>query len=272
MTTITWMGTNSFLLKTAQTAILIDPFMQFSNGEHPHKVHDFIQAGTPYDVRDILISHCHFDHLSSVPAILAHHPAIIYCTECGLRALKRVGCPTDTVVTITSGSKFDIKDVHIKVFKGRHIHFDKDLVLKTLTPSRIIAGKETILKTIYLLDKYRESHETIIYDIHVSNNLSEDQDLHIQFLGSLSLYQGEAYPTGADYLVLPYQGNTHLADIARDVIEHLQPKCLIASHFDNAFPPLSSSVDLSSLEDLVTHEFPWIKLIIPTPDKAYLLT
>ena len=64
------------------------------------------------------------------------------------------------------------------------------------------------------------------------------------------------YPTGADVLVLPYAGWVDNLPPAVRVIERLQPKRVLLDHWDDTFPPLSSSVDTAPLmrryPDLVT--------------------
>ncbi len=262
MTTLTWFGTNSFLLETPGTSLLVDPFLGMPGAEHPLHVHDFTQAGTRHAVRDILITHCHFDHLSSVPAILAEHPAVVYCTECGIPALKAAGCSTENVIVISPGDEFAIDDIQVKVYQGRHIHFDSKLVRETLAPSHLASNAKNLPQIIRLSQAYREKHETLVYEL-TGKSEADCTPIRMVFLGSLSLDATESYPTGADYLVLPYQGSSHLVDFAREVIRQLEPKCVIASHFDNSFPPISQRVGLSELKRLMVSEFPQVKLIIP---------
>ncbi len=82
-------------------------------------------------------------------------------------------------------------------------------------------------------------------------------------LGSLALDPAETYPKHADVLILPYQGNNDLPARAREVLSVLQPKSVVLSHFDNAFPPMSRDVDLRPLKKLMQEEFPDIKVVKP---------
>ena len=103
---------------------------------------------------------------------------------------------------------------------------------------------------------FKEAGEIVAYDIKAEGR-------EILLLGSLALDPAETYPKHADVLILPYQGNNDLPARAREVLSVLQPKSVVLSHFDNAFPPMSRDVDLRPLKKLMQEEFPDIKVVKP---------
>lgn len=90
----------------------------------------------------------------------------------------------------------------------------------------------------------------------------------ILLLGSLALSEEEDYPKRADLLILPYQGNSDLEKEALKIIKRLEPKRILLSHFDNAFPPLSRSVDTRELKQMMDEDYPDIPVAKPKAGKA----
>ncbi|MCF0146725.1 MAG: MBL fold metallo-hydrolase [Eubacterium sp.] len=257
---LTWLGTNSFKVKTPETEFLVDPFVCLDKAEHRNSLRDFL------DVPAIFITHGHFDHLCHVPLILKRQPTRVFCTERPaaslLNALISSGTGKDEakelcrdVVTIAPGSEFDFDDVHVRVFQGKHIRFDLGLSLKTLLPSNIARAPKNVPHILKLHPRYPEGGQTILYDM-------ESAGKHIQFLGSLDLADVE-YPRNADLLVMPYQGRSDMVPSARKVIRRLKPKRILLSHFDNTYPPLTHSIDTGGLEKMMREEFPEIGFTIP---------
>lgn len=269
---LTWLGTNSFLLKVGGSSVLVDPFVKMPGAENPNSLEELVEVAQLNNVRDILVTHCHFDHLASAPQLMKAHPALVCCTECGLPALKADGCNCETVIPIAPDNTFDIGCIKVSVYPGKHIKFDAKLVAQTLSPANMMRAPQNLEQILKWLGKYKESGETVVYDLKIEpSNDGNTRALRIQFLGSCSLLKDAAYKTGADYLILPYQGNTHIDSIAAEVIERLGPKCIIASHFDDAFPPISQTVETAGLKDLMERQFPDVPLLIPTVNEAICL-
>ena len=50
------------------------------------------------------------------------------------------------------------------------------------------------------------------------------------------------YPTGADLLILPFQGRSDLENYALDIVSRLRPRRILLDHYDDAFPPISDEI------------------------------
>ena len=144
----------------------------------------------------------------------------------------------------------------MKVFQGRHIRFDRKLIMKTLLSWRILKYMRNLIFELWAVPRFKENGETVVYEL-------EAEGKRIQVLGSLGLDENESYKPGADLLVMPYQGNSFLEREADRVIRVLQPKRILLSHFDDAFPPVSSEVDLRGLRRLMKQKYPQIPVVKP---------
>ena len=60
---------------------------------------------------------------------------------------------------------------------------------------------------------------------------------------------------------MPYQGKKDLLNAALEVVNVLKPKCIMLSHFDNTFPPVSKKVDTLDIENALKDVIPIIKPI-----------
>ena len=90
-----------------------------------------------------------------------------------------------------------------------------------------------------------ERGETLLYEVRADGK-------RIQILGSLGLCPAVAYPTGADALILPYQGRSDLVTYGWPLVERLAPRAVYLDHYDDSFPPLTAAIDTTPFCDLLT--------------------
>lgn len=300
---ITWMGTASVKLETEQTKVLIDPFVELPGAENPNTVDDFLGADA------ILITHGHIDHLSSLPDILerevmrgrgtADRGAVgtgagshgapnddasksvsanannrlphVYCTQTPARTLRRMtfnyACNRhlpEYLHVVSPGDVFEIGDIAVRVLPGQHIKFDAELIEHTLTSPRMWQMRTSLPQTMRLFTTCPENGETVIFEVSAAGRRILD-------MGSLGLADGINYPQGADLLLMPYQGNSDLVAHARPVLERLRPRKVALTHFDDAFPPLSATVDTRDIMMMTRQEFPGIPVLKPVAGETFTL-
>ena len=87
-------------------------------------------------------------------------------------------------------------------------------------------------------------------------------------LGSAGMDRGTEYPTGADLLVFPYQGRAGIHRYMRRFLRRFRPAAVMADHFDDAFPPVSRSVNTKSFKKRMDERFPRIRVAKPAAGKA----
>lgn len=247
MTTITWYGTFSLKLKNKDDVILFDPFIRFD------KRYDDNFKNIFFGIKNIFITHGHIDHTVDLVSLYKNKNVVIHTTNCPYNRLLKDGLSKDKLVKINYNDKFKVGKIDIKVIKGKHIKFDYKLVLDTLFNKNVIKYHNNLPIIIKNHLKCHEHKETVCYFVKTDNK-------KLLFMGSMALDKNTTYPKDIDYLILAYQGRSDLDKKIIPIIDNIKPKSIILSHFDNSFPPVSKSVDISNLRNIIDKN---IKLIIP---------
>ena len=252
---LTWLGTAAFVLESGKEKILFDPFLQLRGGNVALSEEDLLRYDT------VFITHCHFDHFSFATEIVSEGDSTIFCTKQCVKTLEKFYDDGNSVVEIEPDRTYPIGGVSITPLRAKHIEFQYRHLFDTLTPWRMIRYAGNLPFLLWANRHFKEAGEIVAFDIQAEGR-------EILLLGSLGLDDTETYPQHADVLVLPYQGNNDLPERAREVISRLQPKSIILSHFDNAFPPMSRDVDLRPFKKMMEENFPAVRVIKPVPEKA----
>ena len=133
------------------------------------------------------------------------------------------------------GIGFHLDPFTVRVYQGRHCRFDLGVMLKTVFKKETLTHPKRLYELIVLNRRYEENGETLFYEI-------EAEGKRVQLMGSMGLDLDTVYPTGADVLILPFQGTSQPANTVMPIIEKLQPKTVLLDHYDNSFPPMSSHI------------------------------
>jgi L-ascorbate metabolism protein UlaG (beta-lactamase superfamily) len=247
-----WYGTATILLEHDKTKLLFDPFF-FLRDKCLKPPVDELSA-----IENILVTHGHLDHIADIPAILrqAAGTVTVYCTAKPREVLVSKGVDETRVQQIKPGDHLGFGPFEVRVLKGKHIAFNKGIVIKTFINPRVLINRNNLR---YLRNENRicvEAGETVVYDISVMNK-------RVLLLGSLNLDDNTEYPKGADLLVLPFQGRSDINKYAMPFIDRLQPKKVLLDHFDDSFPPISSNVKTELFVSLMRRKYPGIPVIRP---------
>jgi L-ascorbate metabolism protein UlaG (beta-lactamase superfamily) len=247
-----WYGTATILLEQDRTKLLIDPFLSLSDKCYKPPV-DELSA-----IENILVTHGHLDHIADIPAILKQGvgTAAVYCTAKPREVLVSKGVEETRIHQIKPGGYLNFGPFEIRVLKGKHIVFNKGLVIKTFFRACVLTNRNNLK---YMLKENKicsEAGETVVYDIGVANK-------RILLLGSLNLDDNTEYPKGVDLLILPFQGRSDINKYAMSFIDRLQPKKVLLDHFDDTFPPISSNVKTGLFISLMRQKYPGIPVICP---------
>lgn len=249
---ITWHGTASLTLSAGLTNVLVDPFIPMAGSTVPTRLQT-------YDgVADVLITHAHIDHISSLPQLEAVCPRQIFGTAAVGEGMKRLGMSAPGFRRISPGQSFQLGDLHVTVYQGQHIRFDRTLVRRTLLSYRMLTGLGRFVRMLPIHLRCREQGETVAY-------LVEADGRRVFILGSLGLLSSVDYPTDVDLLVLPYQGSSNLLPHAMTVVERIHPRAIMLDHFDDTFPPLSAEIDTTDVMQALSGRIPVIRPVYHQP-------
>ncbi len=247
---ITWFGTAALSFKGGEDAILFDPFIPLNEALPSPDLDQLAKSG------DIFITHGHFDHLIDVPSVLEAGGGRVYCSVETAEILAALNVDRAKINPLNPGDKIKKGSLEITALQGAHIRFDLPLIMKTLFSRRALARFKDLKKISRLAKLYPEGR-VLVYKITAGGTT-------ILHMGSLNLDPSETYPRGCDLLTLPFQGRSDLDTYALQFVELLKPKSIYLHHFDDSFPPVSSSVDTTAFVETIKAQFPEIKVIIPT--------
>ena len=247
---ITWFGTATVGLESEKSSIMFDPYIQMPGGEHPIDKDVFAKP------KNVFITHGHVDHLSSVPELIATTDIMVYCGQVAATTLIKQGVSMKQIRTIHYGDVIPTGNINVRALKGKHVSFGPWLVFKTMVNPRMITYSQNLVQLAKMHKKYREGDNTFVYEIKA-------EGMRILLLGSLALDERTEYPQDIDVLVLPYQGSSSLQRKAIKIIRRVRPKTVILSHFDDAFPPISRSINTRKFQLTMSKRMPFVKVIRP---------
>ena len=231
---LSWYGTASVMLESNGYRIAVDPFLgiPLKDSVCRRKLH-----AVKYRTADaVLVTHGHFDHILDIPRLYRNKDVKVYATKTPCKTLLKRGMNRDQLHMITPGIEFTLGDFTIRVYQGRHCRFDLGVMIKTLFKADTFRNPQRLLQLLKLNKKYAENNETLFYEI-------EAEGKRIQLMGSMGMSLIENYPTGADALILPFQGTGNPALTVAPIIHRLQPKMILLDHYDDTFPPMSSHIN-----------------------------
>ena len=243
-----WYGTAALLVYDEAFAIAFDPFLGIRQGDlHPERIIE-VEGGTLALVSDVFVTHGHFDHIIQIPALYSGGNAVIHATKTPCETLRNHGVPTKQLDIITPGGYYTVGNFEITARQGRHCQFDVPLVVRTvlryLKPGNLRHG----LRLLRCNKEYPENGEILFYELKSGGK-------RLQIMGSMGLDGDTEYPTGADLLILPYQGKSKPEQYAASLVERLRPKAVLLDHYDNSFPPMTSRIRTAQFEKLLREKY-----------------
>lgn len=242
-----WYGTAALLVFDNETVLAFDPFFGIRLGEkNPGRV-STRDVGLAVLVSDVFVTHGHFDHIIQIPAVFSGGKTMIHATATPCDTLKSHGIPERQLDVISPGWSSRFGKMKITAYQGRHCVFDTPLVIKTalryLNPFRLSHG----LRLLRCNREFPENGEILFYEL-------ESEGKRLQIMGSMGLDPEEEYPTGADLLILPYQGRSDPVKYAASLVERLRPKAVLLDHYDDSFPPMTAQVRTAAFEQYLAEK------------------
>ena len=192
-------------------------------------LHDrFLRA--PGKVLGVLAGHTHFDHAIDIPAFCARNACSAYGSE-SLANLMRLHGQGEQAVVVTPHAPYElgpfnvtfVPSLHSKLLLGYKVPSDGELTcdhLDELSPSAYKCGQ--------------------VWGIHV-----EVAGTTFYHQGSANLIDSEIRHRGVDVFLAGIAGRRFTDDYWPRIIGALEPRVIVASHFDDFFRPLDATAGFS---------------------------
>ena len=238
---LTWSTTAAFTLTEGGTTLAFDPVLGLPLGRRWPD----LGGGTFAGADAVFVTHGHVDHILEIPALLQGSKAPICASPVPCRTLKRHGVPADRLREIHPGEAVDVGPFRVRVYQGRHCRFDGPLIRQTLLSPRLWQHFPRAVRLLCYTAEYPEKGETLFYEVAAGGR-------RVQVMGSMGLVPDLDYPTGADALILPYQGRSDLVTYGWTIVQRLRPKAVYLDHYDDSFPPLTAAVNTRPFSELLT--------------------
>jgi L-ascorbate metabolism protein UlaG (beta-lactamase superfamily) len=194
-------------------------------------------------VLGVLVGHTHFDHAIDVPEIARRHRCSAYGSS-SLVNLMRLHGLGERAVEVDPGHRYElgpftitfVPSLHSKLLLGYAVPFDGELTceqLDALSPSAYRCGR--------------------VWGIHV-----EVAGMTFYHQGSANLIDDALQHSGVDVFLAGIAGRSFTHDYWARILSRLQPRTIVASHFDDFFRPadapmgFSMNVNLAAVADEIS--------------------
>lgn len=234
-----WLGTAGFRLTFEGRSLLIDPYLsRVSLGDVVKSRRVVVEPGRYAEVLDphvgevvgVIAGHTHFDHAIDVPTLAARYDAPVYGSASAVQLMRAHG-DAERAVLVELRRAYELgpfrvtfyPSLHSKLILGLAVPSDGELTcehLEGLTPSAYKCGD--------------------VYGVHI-----EVAGYTLYHQGSANLID-DAVPTdGVDVMLAGVAGRGFTRDYWSRILRLLQPRVVVATHFDDFFRPLDGDQGMS---------------------------
>jgi L-ascorbate metabolism protein UlaG (beta-lactamase superfamily) len=178
----------------------------------------------------VLVGHTHFDHAIDVPAVARRFQAKVYGSSSLVNLMALHGM-RERAVLVQAHRRYElgpflvsfVPSLHSKLLLGYRVPFDGELTcehLDGLSPAAYRCGQ--------------------VYGIHVS--VASTSFYH---QGSANLIDDELPAGGADVFLAGIAGRSFTRAYWPRILRRLEPRVVVASHFDDFFRPVGAPIGFS---------------------------
>lgn len=259
---VQWLGTATVLVRNGKDVLLIDPYNQPYN-----KLFRKITDKELNDVKAILITHPHLDHFTKIDKFSKQAGNVpIYVNDRGIRTARKRHYDTKNMYEIIVGDTLEIGSLTVKVHQGLHCDLDKSLFFTfahrlinpvNLARAAIMGVQQKLTFKIDTLD---------IFCFEIS-----DGEKTLYLMGSANIYQPDVRPEKIDMLVYPFQGLRlkKMFPHSIDILGYFPAPKVLFDHWDNAFPPVTTTMELDKFLPMCEETYPDTHFIVPCRGEWY---
>jgi L-ascorbate metabolism protein UlaG (beta-lactamase superfamily) len=234
-----WLGVAGYRLSYERQTIYIDPYLsrvplssvirRTPVVADPALHERFLRPSGR--VAGILVGHTHFDHAIDVPAIARRYGCAAYGSS-SLVNLMRLHGLGERAVEVEPNRRYElgpftvtfVPSLHSKLLLGFAVPFDGELTcehLDALSPSAYKCGQ--------------------VWGIHI-----EVAGMTFYHQGSANLIDGALHHRGVDVFLAGIAGRGFTRDYWARILPRLEPRTIVASHFDDFFRPIDAALGFST--------------------------
>jgi len=233
-----WLGVAGYRLSYGGQTIYIDPYLsrvplssviRRTPALADRALHErFLRESG--EVLAVLVGHTHFDHAIDVPEIARRHGCPAYGSS-SLANLMALHGLVERAVEVEPDHRYElgpftitfVPSLHSKLLLGFAVPFDGELTcehLDALCPSAYRCGQ--------------------VWGIHI-----EVAGTTFYHQGSANLIDDALHHSGVDVFLAGVAGRSFTHDYWARILSRLQPRTIVASHFDDFFRPIDSPMGYS---------------------------
>lgn len=232
---LTWLGTAGFRFEHQGYTLLIDPYLSRPSlratlARAPLAVDHRRLASLLPRADAILVGHTHFDHALDVPALAQMHGCKAYGSRSLVTLMAARGLASQAV-EVACARPFELGPFTVTFVESVHS--------KMVGGLWVAAGGEL---TCDHVDELRASAYRCgqVYGIHVA---VAGKTFYHQ--GSADLLDDKVTHRGVDVLLAGIAGRGFTREYARRILGRLEPRLVIAQHFDDFFRPIDAPMGFS---------------------------
>jgi L-ascorbate metabolism protein UlaG (beta-lactamase superfamily) len=234
-----WLGVAGYRLSYEGQTIYIDPYLSrvtlraLLRGRPAladTALHERWLCPPPGEVLGVLVGHTHFDHAIDVPAICARYGCRAYGSTSLVQLMRLYGALAQAVcvtphepIQLGPFTVTFVPSLHSKLLLGYRVPSDGELTcehLDALSPTAYRCGQ--------------------VWGIHV-----EVAGMSFYHQGSANLLDEQIRHRGVDVFLAGIAGRRFTEGYWRRILRALQPRVVVASHFDDFFRPLDTPTGFS---------------------------
>jgi L-ascorbate metabolism protein UlaG (beta-lactamase superfamily) len=234
-----WLGVAGYRLSYEGRTVYIDPYLSrvplssvirrtpaFAN----RSLHDSLLQ-TSGQVVGVLVGHTHFDHAIDVPELARRFECSAYGSRSLVKLMQLYGLG-DRAVEVVPDHRYElgpftvtfVPSLHSKLLLGYAVPYDGELTcehLDALSPSAYRCGQ--------------------VWGIHI-----EVAGMTFYHQGSANLIDDRVPSGGVDVFLAGIAGRSFTRDYWVRILRVLEPRTVVASHFDNFFRPVKAPMGFST--------------------------
>lgn len=135
MTDLTFLGTNSLLIRKGDSTILVDPhftrpgFLRLLRKirPDPEKIHTALAENEISTLSAVLLTHTHYDHALDAAEVVRQTGGSLLGSHSAARLAQGAHLPPEQFRSVTAGAAISVGDFRVVFHPSRHVQFPKPL-------------------------------------------------------------------------------------------------------------------------------------------------